>query len=110
MGLAVSLAMLLAATALGKPKAKTQLVLDVTPPTVEVFVDGHDKGVATKGRAIDVTPGYHVIKLTLKGDENEERIKFAAGQQTSYKYDFDTKVGNDSTAGEVDQPESSDSP
>ncbi len=77
------------ATAQAKPKAKTQLVLQVKPAGAAVFVDDKPKGKATAGRAIDVTPGYHVVKLVLGGDEHEERIKFASGQKTVYSYEFD---------------------
>jgi hypothetical protein len=106
----LSLTLCLAATALGKPKAKAQLALEVTPPTAEVFVDGHSMGKASKGRAIDVTPGYHIVKLVLKGDEHEERIKFAAGDKTSYKYEFDQSTGNTAPSNDVDQPASTDAP
>ncbi len=100
----------LAATAFGKPKAKTQLVLDVTPPKAEVFVDNKDMGKASKGRAIDVTPGFHVIKLVLKGDEHEERIKFGAGDKTDYKYEFDTSTPSNGNSGDVDQGGTPDAP
>jgi hypothetical protein len=100
----------LAATALGKPKAKTQLLLEVTPPKAEVFVDNKDMGKASKDRAIDVTPGFHVVKLVLKGDEHEERIKFAAGDKTSYKYEFDQSAPSNGNSGDVDQAASPDSP
>lgn len=110
-GLALSVTLCLAATALAKPKAaKTQLVLEVTPPKAEVFVDNHDMGKASKGRAIDVTPGFHVVKLVLKGDEHEERIKFAGGEKTSYKYEFDQSSPSSGNSGEVDQPASPDAP
>jgi hypothetical protein len=108
--LVASLTLCLAATALGKPKAKSQLVLEVTPPTAEVFVDGHNMGKASKDRAIDVTPGFHVVKLVLKGDEHEERIKFAAGDKTSYKYEFDQSTSTNAPSNDVDQPASPDSP
>jgi hypothetical protein len=111
-GFVLSVTLCLAATALGKanPKAKTQLVLDVTPPKAEVFIDNKDMGKASKGRAIDVTPGFHVIKLVLKGDEHEERIKFAAGDKTNYKYEFDQSSPSNGNTGDVDQGGSPDAP
>jgi hypothetical protein len=108
--LVLSLTCCLAATALGKPKAKSQLVLEVTPATAKVFVDDKDMGKASTGRAIDVTPGFHIVKLVLKGDEHEERIKFAAGEKTSYKYEFDQSTGSNAPPSDVDQPASPDSP
>src|ERR1700691_3165451 len=102
-GIVLSVTLCRSATALGKPKAKTQLALDVTPPKAEVFIDNKDMGKASKGRAIDVTPGFHVIKLVLKGDEHEERIKFAGGEKTSYKYEFEQSAPSNGTTGDVDQ-------
>jgi hypothetical protein len=110
MTVVLSLTLCLAATALGKPKAKAQLLLEVTPPTAKVFVDDHDMGKATKDRAIDVTAGYHIVKLVLNGDEHEERIKFAAGEKTSYKYEFDQSSPSNGGSGDLDQPASSDAP
>ncbi|MHB1846927.1 MAG: hypothetical protein ACYCWW_19065 [Deltaproteobacteria bacterium] len=88
--LAAGLVWALGATAQAKaPKGKTQLVLQVKPVTALVFVDSKPKGKATSGRTIDVTPGFHVVKLTSNGDEHEERIKFASGKPTTYSYEFD---------------------
>ncbi len=101
-------ALLLATPALAKGKAKAQLELSVKPPTAQLFVDGKAMGKASAGRLLDVTPGFHVIKLVSKGDEHEERVKLPAGQKTTYKYEFDegtpTKAGDDLDQTSPDSP------
>lgn len=101
--------LLLATPALAKGKGKAQLELSVKPATAQLFVDGKAMGKAGAGRVLDVTPGFHVIKLVNKGDEHEERVKLPAGEKTTYRYEFDEgtpSAGSD----DLDQPTPSDSP
>ncbi|MHB8420782.1 MAG: hypothetical protein ACYDCL_22130 [Myxococcales bacterium] len=108
-GVAAALSLLVAPRGEAKGKAKAQILLDVKPATAELFIDGKAMGKASAGRTVDVTAGFHVIKLTSKGDEHEERVKFASGQKTTYKYEFDEGTGNQNS-GDLDQPPTPDSP
>ena len=101
---------LAAVPAAAKAKAKAQLVLQVTPAGAELFVDDHAMGKASAGRSVDVTPGFHVIRLVYKGDEREERIKFEPGKKTTYSVQFDEGNKPAATGDDLDAPASPDSP
>ncbi|HUB07823.1 MAG TPA: hypothetical protein VMB50_12505 [Myxococcales bacterium] len=108
-GVIAALILLLAPPALARGKTRAQIVLEVKPTTAELFIDGKAMGKASAGRVLDVTAGFHVVKLVSKGDEHEERVKFAAGEKTTYKYEFDEGTPNQNS-GDLDQPTSPDSP
>ena len=91
-------------------KGRTQLLLQIKPPTAALFIDDHSKGNASAGRIIDVSPGFHVIRLVLGKDEHEERIKFAAGKQTTYSYEFDEASPAAPADGDQPSPEPEASP
>jgi hypothetical protein len=73
-------------------KERTQVELNVKPPGAQVFIDGKAVGKASAGRVVDVTPGFHVIRLVYKRDEHEERIKFPANQKTTYTFEFEEEA------------------
>lgn len=106
--LVVALGVSFAVPALAKGK-KAEIVLDVKPATAQLFIDGKAMGKASAGRTVEVTSGFHVIRLVNKGDEHEERVKFNAGEKTTYKYEFEDSTGGQGT-GDLDQPASPDSP
>ena len=82
--------LLLASAAEAKAKTgKTQLELQVKPATALLFVDDKPQGKVGTNRVVDVTPGFHIIRVTSKGDEHEERVKFAPNQKTTYTFEFD---------------------
>ena len=92
-GLIITLALLLASqVAVAAKKEKTQVELNVKPATAQLFIDGKSMGKATAGRVLDVTPGFHVIRLVFKRDEHEERIKFPANQKTTYTFEFEEEA------------------
>ncbi len=101
---------LVSATAFARAKGKATLVLQVTPKGAQVFVDGHDMGKATAGRSIEVTSGFHDVRLVYKGDEREEHIKFEAGKKTIYNVQFDEGSGKENGGDDLDVPSSDDSP
>jgi hypothetical protein len=73
-------------------KERTQVELNVKPTTAQIFIDGKAMGKASSGRVIDVTPGFHVIRLVNKRDEHEERIKFPPNQKTTYTFEFEEEA------------------
>ncbi len=73
-------------------KERTQVELNVKPPTAQIFIDGKAMGKASAGRVIDVTPGFHVVRLVFKRDEHEERIKFPPNQKTTYTFEFEDEA------------------
>jgi hypothetical protein len=73
-------------------KERTQVELNVKPAGAQLFIDGKANGKASAGRVIDVTPGFHVIRLVYKRDEHEERIKFPANQKTTYSFEFEEEA------------------
>jgi hypothetical protein len=84
----VLLSVALTAQAKGK-SGKTQIELQVKPATAQLFIDDKPQGKVGTNRVVDVTPGFHVVRVTSKGDEHEERVKFAPGQKTTYTFEFD---------------------
>jgi hypothetical protein len=83
---------LLSQTATASKKERTQVELNVKPPTAQIFIDGKAMGKASAGRVIDVTPGFHVVRLVFKRDEHEERIKFPPNQKTTYTFEFEDEA------------------
>ena len=79
----------LASSAQAKPKGKTQVELQVKPASAQLFIDDKPQGKVGTHRVIDITPGFHIIRVTSKGDEHEERIKFAPNEKTTYSFEFD---------------------
>ena len=73
-------------------KDRTQVELNVKPVSAQLFIDGKAMGKASAGRVLDVTPGFHVIRLVHKRDEHEERIKFPANQKTTYTFEFEEEA------------------
>jgi hypothetical protein len=91
--LLLSLVVLLCAqAAVAAKKERTQVELNVKPVTAQVFIDGKAMGKASAGRVVDVTPGFHVIRLVYKRDEHEERIKFPPNQKTTYSFEFEEEA------------------
>jgi hypothetical protein len=80
------------ALATATKKDRTQVELNVKPVSAQLFIDGKAMGKATAGRVIDVTPGFHVIRLVHKRDEHEERIKFPPNQKTTYTFEFEEEA------------------
>src|SRR5262249_38240038 len=78
--------------AVAAKKDKTQVELSVKPASAQLFIDGKAMGKAAAGRVIDVTPGFHVIRLVFKRDEHEERIKFPPNQKTTYTFEFEDEA------------------
>jgi hypothetical protein len=88
--------------ALAKPKGRTQVELAVKPASAQLFIDDKAMGKAGDHRLIDITPGFHVIHLVNKGDEHEERVKFAPNQKTIYTFEFDeASLGADTSPSPV---------
>ncbi len=84
--------LVLATPALAKPKAsggKTQVEIQVKPATAQLFIDNKPQGKVGTNRIIELTPGAHLVKVTNKGDEHEEKVKFSPGQKTIYSFEFD---------------------
>jgi hypothetical protein len=98
-GLLVLLALMMASSlATATKKDRTQVELNVKPVGAQVFIDNKAVGKATAGRVLDVTPGFHVIRLVYKRDEHEERIKFPANQKTTYTFEFEEEAPAPDTA------------
>ena len=106
--LALSGAAGFALPALAKAKGRTQLELQVKPATAQLFIDNKAQGKVGTNRVIDVTPGTHLIHLTNKGDEHEERVKLAPNQKTTYSFEFDEAPAPGSET--LPEPVSPDSP
>lgn len=90
--------------AIAKPKGKTQLEVDVKPVGAQLFMDDKAMGKVGAARVIDLSPGFHVIRLVSKGDEHEERFKLAPNQKTIYSFEFDEAPAPNSGTGEEPAP------
>jgi hypothetical protein len=66
----------------------TQLTIDVTPPGVEIKVDGKKIGLSGKQLVLKTQPGRHTVRLSFKGDSHEEEISLKAGEKKSFSWDF----------------------
>ena len=84
--------------AMATKKDRTQVELNVKPVGAQLFIDNKAMGKATAGRILDVTPGFHIIRLVYKRDEHEERIKFPANQKTTYTFEFEEEAPAPDTA------------
>jgi hypothetical protein len=87
--LALMLAVAFAASpqpALAKPE--TQLVIEVKPPQVVIFLDNKKLGTAAKVYTLKVSPGDHQIRLTLKRDSSEEVVTVKKGQKKIWRFDM----------------------
>jgi hypothetical protein len=86
------LAFILAATLAASPTTaspkETQLVIDVKPAQVVIFLDNKKVGMASKVYTLKVRPGDHVIRLTLKSDSSEEVVTLKQGQKKIWKFDM----------------------
>lgn len=92
-------------TAQAKPKGKTQIEFQVKPATALLFIDDKPQGKVGTSRLVDVTPGFHVVKVTNKGDEHEERIKVAPSEKTTYSFEFDEGAPTTPEGGPAPIPE-----
>jgi hypothetical protein len=98
-GLLLFLALLVTSPmAMATKKDRTQVELNVKPVGAQLYIDNKAMGKATAGRVLDVTPGFHIIRLVYKRDEHEERIKFPANQKTTYTFEFEEEAPAPDTA------------
>ncbi len=87
--LALMLAAALAASPQTAPaKQETQLVIDVKPAQVIIFLDNKRLGTAAKIYTLKVSPGDHQIRLTLKRDSSEEVVTVKKGQRKIWQFDM----------------------
>ena len=74
----------------GEPKAPkgatAQLVLKISPPDDEVFVDGDRKGTAAKVHEVPVTPGTHDVTVKYKGDEHTREVTLKRNQSSTLEW------------------------
>jgi hypothetical protein len=68
--------------------APTQLLIEVSPPGVEIKVDGKKVGTSGKSIALKTKPGKHTVRLSFKGDSHEEEVSLKAGEKKTYQWDF----------------------
>lgn len=86
--LALALATAVALSGAPSTAKKTQLLLEVKPESVVIYVDGKRKGTAGKVRTVKVTPGTHLIKLVNGRDVHEEPVTVKSGQSLTWKMEF----------------------
>ena len=100
----------LAASPKAAPASKTtQMVLDVKPATVQIYVDDKKIGKATKVWTLTVKPGDHRLKLVTKISSQEEVVTIKQGEKTNLKYDL-TDSGDRSNAEPVNPSETAEPP
>jgi CRISPR/Cas system-associated exonuclease Cas4 (RecB family) len=68
---------------------QAQLTIDVTPPGVEVKVDGKKIGTSGKTMVLKVKAGRHSVRLAYKGDSHEEEVALKAGEKKTYQWAFE---------------------
>ena len=66
----------------------TQLVLEVQPATVVIFLDNKRVGTAAKPWTLTVKPGDHRIKLVTRIATHEETVSVARGEKKSFRFDL----------------------
>lgn len=66
----------------------TRIEFEVTPATVEVFLDGERLGWATDVGKVEVRPGRRVVRLVRGQDVTEFELEVPAGRTLSFVYDF----------------------
>ena len=107
--LSLILAVALAASPKAAPARETQLVIDVKPAQVVIYLDNKKVGAATKVYTLKVTPGSHNIKLVLNRDSSEDVVSVAKGEKKVWQFDM-TDSGAPSqkpSPEEASQPETS---
>jgi hypothetical protein len=86
----VVLMLLGAAPALAKDKPSkaltAKLVLKISPPEAEVFVDGERKGTAGKVHEVPVAPGTHEVTVKYKGDEHTREVALKRNQSSTIEW------------------------
>lgn len=93
---------LVASLALSAPPAKkTQLLLDIKPAEVVVFIDGKRRGRADKVKVVPVKAGMHLIKLQRGKDQHQEPVRVKDGESVRWEFAFeDASVDTPKDAGD----------
>jgi hypothetical protein len=86
------------------PKQETQLVIDVKPAQVVIYLDNRKIGTASKVHTVKVEPGDHRIKLTLNKDSSEDIVTVKKGQKKVWEFDM-TDSGDPSQKPPATTPE-----
>lgn len=108
---ALLLSVALSASPKAVPAKPTQLVLDVKPATVVIYLDNKKVGKATKVWTLTVKPGDHHIKLVSKISSQEEVLSVKQGEKTVGKFDLtDSGDKSQQPSNPADSPSTSDSP
>jgi hypothetical protein len=76
----------LAADAKPPKGATAKLILKISPPDAEVFVDGDRKGTASKVTEVPVTPGTHEVTVKYKGDEHTREVVLKRNQNSTIEW------------------------
>ena len=87
--LPLMLAVALAASPKPAPaKQETQLVIEVKPAQVVIYLDNKKLGTAEKAYTLKVAPGDHKIRLTLNKDSSEDVVTVKKGQKQTWQFDM----------------------
>jgi hypothetical protein len=66
----------------------SQLVLDVKPAAVEIYVDEERIGKATKVWTVSVKPGKHTVKVVAGISSQEEVVTVRKWEKKTMKFDL----------------------
>lgn len=79
-----------AAPADAAPRAgkRTRIRFEVTPATVQIFLDGKRLGVASEVEAVPVRPGRRLVRLVRGEDETELELEISRGKTVRFAYEF----------------------
>lgn len=77
-------------TADGAPRGRksTRIQFEVTPPSVQIFLDGRRLGAASEVGDVRVKPGRRVVRLVRGGDETELELQVSRGRTVRFAYEF----------------------
>jgi hypothetical protein len=96
------LPILLAVAFAAAPKP-TQLVIKVKPAQVVIYLDGRKLGTAAKEYTLNLQPGEHTVRTTLKGDSSEKVIRVKKGERHVFNFDM-TDSGDPSQKPKAEEP------
>ncbi len=71
------------------PSGPGTLTVEIKPASSVLFVDGKKRGDGSKPIVLKLPAGKHQLRVTHKGDAQNDEIVIKAGEKSTWKWEFE---------------------